>query len=233
MFNADGSEGRMCGNGIRCVAKYVHERGISRANPMRIETASGILSLSLTVEAGAVREVRVDMGKPRLQATEIPVRPQAIPSATPGSAASTADGRIIRAAFAIPEGPTLAMTCVSMGNPHAVFFVDDVAGVSLETWGPRVERHAAFPERVNVHFVQVRSRRAATMRTWERGSGVTQACGTGACAVCVAGVLEGRTDRTLIATLPGGDLRLEWDETTDHVFMTGPATEVFDGVWVE
>ncbi len=233
MFNADGSEGRMCGNGIRCVAKYVYERGISRANPLRIETASGTLSLSLTVEAGAVREVRVDMGKPRLQATEIPVRPEAIPSAATTSAASTADGRIIRLPFAIPDGPTLPMTCVSMGNPHAVFFVDDVAGVPLETWGPRVERHAAFPERVNVHFVQVRSRRAATMRTWERGSGVTQACGTGACAVCVAGALEGRTDRTLVATLPGGDLRLEWDETTDHVFMTGPATEVFDGVWVE
>jgi diaminopimelate epimerase len=214
MFNADGSEAEMCGNGVRCVAKLVHDHGISANNPLRIETGRGVLTLHLTVKGGKAEWVRVDMGEPILEAERIPTtfsgpRVVDVPSPLPG----------------------LTMTCVSMGNPHAVLYVEDAAKVPLEAWGPMLETHALFPRKINVHFVQVVSKGEAVMRTWERGSGVTLACGTGACAVCVAGVLSGRTGRELLAHLPGGNLRLGWDEATNHVFMTGPATEVFTGEW--
>jgi diaminopimelate epimerase len=216
MFNADGSESEMCGNGLRCVAKYVHDHGIARKPRLAIETGRGVLSVDLEVRNDRVSRVRVNMGEPILQGSRIPTT---LPGDPPVNAALTAGGYSFEA------------TCVSMGNPHAVIFVPDVAKVPLEAVGPILERAPAFPKRVNVHFVQVHSPTEVTMRTWERGSGITLACGTGACAVCVAGVLTGRTDRRLLAHLPGGDLELEWREDDNHVHMTGPATEVFSGEW--
>lgn len=219
MYNADGSESQMCGNGIRCVAKYAHDHGLTEANPMRVETAAGVKTIELQLdEAGKAVGATVDMGEPILDGAAIPVnirRPKVVEEP-------------IRAG-----GQSYSMTCVSMGNPHAVIYVDDVAAVPLEQVGPLLERHELFPQRVNVHFVQVHSGGEVTMRTWERGSGVTLACGTGASAVCVAGVLAGKTGRTITAHLPGGDLTLSWREDSNRVFMTGPAVEVFSGEWPE
>jgi diaminopimelate epimerase len=219
MFNADGSEAQMCGNGIRCLAKYAHDRGLSRANPMRVETAAGVKSVQFALGPdGKVASATVDMGEPILDARLIPL------------AAPLGQGAVD---VPLPVGPGYTMTCVSMGNPHAVIFVDDAGAVPLAELGPRIERHAYFPQRVNVHFVQVLSRAEVRMRTWERGSGITLACGTGASAVCVAGVLTGRTDRGILTRLPGGDLSLEWRAGDNHVYMTGPAVEVFSGDWPE
>jgi diaminopimelate epimerase len=233
MFNADGSESEMCGNGVRCVCKFAHDRGLSRAHPMRVETGAGVLTLSYTRDdGGLVDRVKVDMGAPVLEAARIPVAMD-VPD----------DERVVDhdlAAYLDPPidlapgagGPDdLRATCVSMGNPHAVLFTTNVEGVALATLGPRIEHLAAFPRRVNLHVVSADSPSELTMRTWERGSGATLACGTGAAAVCVAGVLTGRTERSVLAHLPGGDLHLHWDERTDHVEMTGPAVEVFSGVW--
>jgi diaminopimelate epimerase len=222
MFNADGSESEMCGNGVRCVAKFAYDHGLTKNNPMRVETGRGVLSLALQLgSAGKVDRVTVDMGAPILDLPAIPVDPAAI----------QLTGRITGRIASLPDLPEA--TFVSMGNPHATFFVPDVKQVPLEQIGPRVEHAAAFPRRINAHFVQVRSRSEVTMRTWERGSGITLACGTGACAVCVSGVLTGRTDRKILAHLPGGDLSLEWNEAENTVYMTGPATEVFSGEWPE
>jgi diaminopimelate epimerase len=236
MYNADGSESEMCGNGLRCVAKYVYDHGIKRADTLRIQTGRGILAVELELQAGKVDGVRVNMGEPILEAGKIPAR---IPKVNP-------DERIVdyRYGFAMMDldgdkettkeaGIEEAMTCVSMGNPHAVFFCKQVAAVPLEDVGPRLENHEMFPKRINVHFVTVHSPEEVTMRTWERGSGITLACGTGACAVCVAGALSGRSHRRIKAHLPGGDLELEWRESDGCVYMTGPATEVFSGVWPE
>jgi diaminopimelate epimerase len=216
MFNADGSESEMCGNGIRCVAKYVYDHGIARKPRLTIETGRGVLTLDVDVEAGKAARVRVDMGVPILKSAEIPTT---LPGDPPVNIPVTVSGR------------TLDVTAVSTGNPHAVVYVDDVAGFPVETVGPVLENHPSFPRRVNVHFVQVLGPCEVRMRTWERGSGITLACGTGACAVCVAGVLTGRTGRAILAHLPGGDLRLEWPTDDAPVFMTGPATEVFSGEW--
>ncbi|MHC4562441.1 MAG: diaminopimelate epimerase [Planctomycetota bacterium] len=216
MFNSDGSEGEMCGNGIRCVAKYAYDHGRARTNPMAIETAAGIKTIELSLADGEVCAASVDMGEPILAPREIPVG---------------LDGEQVVEAPVEASGQRLTMTCVSMGNPHAVIYTDDVAGVALEKIGASLEAHPLFPQRTNVHFVQVHSEGEATVRTWERGSGVTLACGTGASAVCVAGVLTGRTGRELLAHLPGGDLQLQWRESDNHVIMTGPATEVFSGEW--
>jgi diaminopimelate epimerase len=222
MFNADGSEGEMCGNGIRCVAKYAYDHGLARQNPTRIETGRGVLTLALALEAGKVERVTVDMDEPILDLPEIPVDPSSV----------TPIGRQHEYRFT-PKGSDRELTgvFVSTGNPHAVIFVDDVAAVPLEGIGPRVEHAPAFPRRINAHWVQVHSRDEITMRTWERGSGITLACGTGACAVAVACILTGRTDRTVLVHLPGGDLTIEWRESDNHLYMTGPATEVFSGEW--
>jgi diaminopimelate epimerase len=218
MFNADGSEGQMCGNGVRCVAKYAFDHGRTTANPMRIETGAGIKTIDLVLaDDGKATAAKVDMGEPILIPREIPV---------------AMDGERAINAPITALGETYEMTCVSMGNPHAVIYVDDVAAVPLATIGPALENHELFPERMNVHFVQVVSESEATMVTWERGSGPTLACGTGASAVCVAGVLTGKTGRTLLAHLPGGDLELAWQESDNHVFMTGPASDVFSGEWL-
>lgn len=222
MFNADGSESEMCGNGVRCVAKYAFDHGLSKNNPMRVETGRGVLSLALETVGGKVRTVTVDMGEPILDLPDIPVDRDRLVRA-----AREHEYRIVTAQSDEP----LDMSFVSMGNPHAVIYTSDVQGVNLEQVGPQVEHHNAFPRRINAHWVQVHSAGEVTMRTWERGSGITQACGTGACAVCVAGVLTGRTSRKLLAHLPGGDLTLEWREADNHVYMTGPATEVFSGEW--
>lgn len=216
MFNSDGSEGEMCGNGVRCVAKYVHDHGIARRPQVTIETGRGVLTLDIEVDGGLAQRVRVDMQAPILQAAAIPTT---LPGDPPIDAPLTIDGQ------------TLGVTAVSMGNPHAVVYVDDVAQFPVERIGPLLENHPTFPKRVNVHFVEVVGPNEVRMRTWERGSGITLACGTGACAVCVAGVLTGRTERKIVAHLPGGDLELEWPGDGESVFMTGPATEVFSGEW--
>lgn len=217
MFNADGSRAEMCGNGVRCVAKLAHARGWAPHNPMRVETDSGVLELELILdERDQVAAVRVDMGEPRLD-------PQSIPVALAG-------GRVVNTPMPLHD-QILNVTCVSMGNPHAIFFCEALVRVPLREWGPRIERHPLFPERINAHFVQVLGPDRVRMITWERGSGPTQACGTGACAVCVAGVLTGRTERAITAELPGGELEVEWDSTSNHVWMSGPAVEVFSGEW--
>lgn len=220
MFNADGSESEMCGNGIRCVCKYASDHGLTSAKPMRIETGAGILTLDYTIDSdGKVELVTVDMGEPIVDLPAIPVDEIQLNNRDGSTGNFTVNNESLRATF------------VSMGNPHASIFVDDVSEIDLCSIGPLIETHTAFKQRMNAHFVKVHSRDEVTMRTWERGSGITQACGSGACAVCVAGVLTNRTDREIFVHLPGGDLQLRWDEQTNHVFMTGPAIEVFTGNW--
>jgi diaminopimelate epimerase len=222
MFNADGSEGEMCGNGIRCVAKYAYEHDLARANPLRVETLRGILPIRLTLDGDRVKQATVDMEEPILNLPDVPVDASKV--------APTEHPSVYR--LALPKsGNTYDTVFVSMGNPHAVMFVDDVATIDLEHEGPEAEHLPAFPRRINAHWAQVHSRGEITMRTWERGSGITLACGTGASAVGVAGVLAGLTDRTVLVHLPGGDLTIEWRESDNHVYMTGSATEVFTGEW--
>jgi diaminopimelate epimerase len=216
MFNADGSEAEMCGNGIRCLAKYVYEHGICPKESLTIESGNRILTLGLIVRGGKVDRVRVDMGVPSLAAAEIP---------------TTLSGDPVVDVPLTVGGRTIPVTCVSMGNPHCVTYVDQLAARWVLEIGPKVEVDPHFPARVNVEFVEIISRDAVRQRTWERGSGETLACGTGASAVCVAGVLSGRTDRRLTVHLQGGDLALEWNGDDNHVYMTGPAVEVFQGDW--
>jgi diaminopimelate epimerase len=227
MFNADGSEAEMCGNGVRCVAKYVYDHGIARKPQLKIETGRGVLTLDVELKHDQVARVRVDMGEPILKAAEIPTTlpgdpPIDAPLAVPGLAGNWE-----------PKA-----TCVSVGNPHAVFYVGDAffrtdgKDLVVET-GPQLENAPQFPRRINVHYVKVHSPSEVTMRTWERGSGITLACGTGASAVCVAGVLSARTERKILAHLPGGDLELEWSAADNHVYMTGPAVQVFQGEWLD
>ena len=230
MFNADGSEAEMCGNGIRCVAKYAYEHKLCQVSDdfsvpgqqlfeasLNIETGNGVLTLGLAVDAdGKVDRVCVNMGQPTLRPAEVPVN---------------LDGDQVVDAPIIVGETELLMTCVSMGNPHAVFFCDEAASIDLPVVGPVIENHELFPNRTNVHFVQVDRPTEFTMRTWERGSGITMACGTGACACAVAAVLTGRQGRLCTAHLPGGDLELNWSESDNCVYMTGPATHVFEGAW--
>ena len=216
MFNADGSESEMCGNGVRCVAKLVYDHGIAKKTRLTIETGRGVLTLDLEIEGGKTRRVKVDMGEPILEAAKIP---------------TTLAGNPPVEAEVVIDGKAYSFTCVSMGNPHAVTFVEEFPEALIRGVGPKVETHSAFPRKTNVEFVRVDNRGEYTMRVWERGSGETLACGTGACAVLVAGVLTGRLDRKVTGHLRGGDLLLEWDEATNHVFMTGPAVEVFEGTW--
>ncbi|HJB51432.1 MAG TPA: diaminopimelate epimerase [Candidatus Anaeromassilibacillus stercoravium] len=215
MFNADGSIGKMCGNGIRCVAKYVYDRGLVKKDVLRVETRSGVKTLQLRVEDGKVASVRVNMGQPELDPEKIPVL--------------FSKDRMVDEEVYTPSGNVWRVTCVSMGNPHAVIFVDDVEGLNLPAIGPEMEKHAMFPERANIEFAQVTGSHEVQMRVWERGSGETLACGTGACACAVASVLTGKADRDVTVHLRGGDLHVFWDPDTDDVYMEGPAAFVFDG----
>jgi diaminopimelate epimerase len=238
MFNADGSEAEMCGNGVRCLAKFAYEHGLTagrdgsqnvcadllnklipEADEIReitVETGRGILALALALINNQVERVCVDMGEPILLPAQIPVNVTG------------------QQAVGIPfqaDNQNFLLTCVSMGNPHAVFYTPEVETIDLEHLGPVIEHHRLFPQRINVHFVQVISVNEVIMRTWERGSGITLACGTGAAAVCVAGILASKTERNLLAHLPGGNLQLQWNEQDNHVYLLGPAAEVFSGVW--
>jgi diaminopimelate epimerase len=216
MFNADGSEAEMCGNGLRCVAKFVHDRGIAPRSRLTIETGRGVLTVDLEIHGGKAQRVRVDMGEPILQASDIPTT---LPGDPPINVPVTIDD------------VTLKFTCVSMGNPHAVTFVDAITDKLVHGLGPKVEKHPAFPRKTNVEFIKVNRPDDATMRVWERGSGETLACGTGACASAVAGVLTGHLARRVTMHLLGGDLELHWSEADNHVYKTGPAVEVFSGDW--
>jgi diaminopimelate epimerase len=224
MFNADGSEGEMCGNGIRCVAKYAFDHGLTQSNPMQIETGRGILTLDLKTRQGKVELVTVKMGQPVFEPARIPF--------DPGHAVRGKSEHEYRIELGGGNG-AVDVVPLNMGNPHGVIFVEDVDGVPLEKVGPIVERHPAFPKRVNAHWVQVISPTELKMRTWERGSGITLACGTGASSVTAAGVITGRSERKVLIHLPGGDLNLEYREADGNVYMTGPATEVFSGEWEE
>jgi diaminopimelate epimerase len=215
MYNSEGSRGEMCGNGIRCVAKYLIEHGVAGGPQLRIETDAGVKTLDCKLESGKVTSVRVDMGTPILKASMIPTTIQA--------------DRVIDHPLGV-AGEEFLVTCVSMGNPHAVVFVRDLHKIDLVALGPKFEHASPFPRKTNAHFARVDDRRRVTVRHWERGSGATRACGSGACAVGVAGALTGRTERRITACLPGGELEVEWADN-DHVYMTGPAVEVFSGDW--
>lgn len=215
MFNSDGSESEMCGNGIRCVAKYAYDHGIVSKREITAETGAGILTLQLfTNDRDKVEKVRVNMGNPRLTRGEIPMT-------------GDAGAKVVNEPLNILH-TTFHITCASMGNPHCVIFVDDVETFQVEKYGPLIENHELFPRRTNVEFVQIISRTEVRQRTWERGAGETLACGTGASAVCTAGVLNGVTENKITNHLSGGDLELEWAED-GNVYMTGPAVEVFSG----
>ena len=218
IYNADGSEAEMCGNGIRCVAKYLYDHKLTHQTTITVETGAGIKTLDLFVEHGKVTQVTVDMGEPILAPEEIPV---------------VAEGPRVVDEPILVDGKEWRMTCVSMGNPHAVVFVDDVANLELEKYGPDFENHTRFPKRINTEFVQVHSRTEASMRVWERGSAETWACGTGTCASVMACILNGYTDNKVLVHLRGGDLVIEYNPDNNHIYMTGPATEVFQGVYGE
>lgn len=213
MFNNDGSEARMCGNASRCIARYVHDHNLSSNNPLSLETLSGIKALSLNIKDGDIVEsVTVDMGVPSMNKAEIPV--------------DVSGENVVEMTVETPYGP-VEVTAVSMGNPHGVIFVDDLASIPFDDLGPYMESHPMWPDRAE--FAQVLNDREIRMRVWERGTGETLACGTGACATAVAGVLTGRTGREVTLKLRGGDLDIKWREEDGHVLMTGPATEVFTG----
>lgn len=218
MYNADGSQGEMCGNGIRCVAKYVYDKGLTTKRQISIETLAGIKYLDLTVEDGKVSLVRVDMGEPELKAEKIPVKSET--------------EQVMDAPIDV-EGEEYHMTCVSMGNPHCVVFLENVEDLKtdfeIEKVGPKFESHERFPNRINTEFVKIIDNHTLQMRVWERGSGETLACGTGACATAVAAILNGYCKEEVTIKLLGGDLQIFWDKETNHVFMTGPAKIVFDG----
>ena len=214
MYNADGSQGAMCGNGIRCVAKYMYDYGITNKTSISVETKSGIKYLDLSLKNGKVDTVKVNMGTPILKAADIPVRSD--------------KEQVINEPVTV-DGKEWKITCVSMGNPHAITYIEDVKHLEIEKIGPKFENHEIFPDRVNTEFVHVIDRRTVEMRVWERGSGETLACGTGACAVAVASILNGLTEDEVTVKLLGGDLKIFWDRQENKVYMTGSATTVFDG----
>lgn len=214
MWNADGTRAQMCGNGIRCVAKYVYDNKMTDKEQFTIESFGKVKYMDLTVENGKATMVRVNMGEPILTAREVPVKSQ--------------NEKVIDEEILVAQQP-YKMTCVSMGNPHAVVFMDDVAQLEIEKLGPLFEHHERFPERTNTEFVKVINRELVEMRVWERGTGETLACGTGCCATVVACILNGFTDRKVTVRVLGGEIVCEWDEKTNVVYMTGPATTVFEG----
>lgn len=214
IYNADGSQAEMCGNGIRCVAKYVYDYGLTDKTEISVETLAGIKYLKLHVENGKVATVEVNMGAPILEPKEIPVAVDANP--------------VVDVPVEV-RGKTYHMTCVSMGNPHAIIFMDNVKELDIEAIGPYFENHTVFPKRTNTEFVEVLDKNTVNMRVWERGSDETLACGTGACATTVACILNNKTEDEVTVHLLGGDLKIRWDREANQVYMTGPATVVFDG----
>ncbi len=214
MYNADGSEGKMCGNGVRCIAKYVYDFGLTNKTTISLETKGGMKFLNLEVEQGKVKMVTVDMGEPITKPALIPV--------------ALEQDMIVSTPIEV-DGEEYKITCVSMGNPHAVVFVPETKTIEIEKIGPKFEHHSLFPERINTEFVQVIDRRTINMRVWERGSGETLACGTGATASVYACILNGLTDDEVVVHLLGGDLKIKYDRELNTLFMTGPATRVFDG----
>ena len=220
MFNPDGSEAEMCGNAIRCVGKYVHDHGISTKDMLRVETGAGVKIVRLIKEGGEVCGATVDMGEPILAPADIPA---VLPEGAQGD-------RFLSLPVTV-DGKDYAVTAVSMGNPHAVVFMDGIDALDLPVIGPKFENPPLFPQRTNTEFVEVVNEARVRMRVWERGTGETLACGTGACAVAVASFLNGRTGRIVEVELRGGLLRIKWDETDGHVYMTGPAATVYDGTF--
>lgn len=214
IYNADGSRAMMCGNGIRCVGKYVYERGLVKKDVLKVDTMSGIKTLYLEIDGDKVNSVTVDMGEPEFNTPQIPVIFQ--------------KEKMIDEAIDV-DGNLYRITCISMGNPHAVLFVDDVDAVEIEKIGPAFECNPIFPERANIEFVSIINPNEINMRVWERGSGETWACGTGACAAAVACAVNEKTERNVTVHLKGGDLKINWDEKTNCVFMRGAAEFVFDG----
>lgn len=214
MFNSDGSEAEMCGNASRCVGKYVYDKGLTKKTKVSLETLAGKKILNLHVVDGKVDMVTVDMGEPILRGVDIP---------------TIFDLPTVVSQPIVVSGKKILTTCVSMGNPHSVVYVEDVDSLDLEKIGPSYESHPAFPHKTNTEFVEIISRNEVKMRVWERGAGETMACGTGACAVAVASVLNGFTDRDVRVKLRGGDLQIKWDDDDNHVYMTGPATTVYEG----
>lgn len=214
MYNADGTRAEMCGNGIRCVAKYVYDKGLTDKKCITIVSAGKVKTLNLTIQDKKVVLVKVNMGAPELTAANVPV---------------ISDGEQAIDEPIVVNGREYRMTCVSMGNPHAVVYMDDVAGLDIEAIGPHFENHERFPKRTNTEFVKVLDRNTVEMRVWERGTGETLACGTGACATAVACILNGLTEEQITVKLLGGDLEIYWDRKNNYVYMTGPATYVFDG----
>ncbi|MEK0313180.1 diaminopimelate epimerase [Cohnella sp. 56] len=215
IINSDGSEAEQCGNAIRCVAKYVYDNGLIERSEITIETlGAGVQPVQLEVEDGRVRRVRVDMGEPILNGLDVP---------------TTIDANPVMAQSVTVDGREFKFTAVSMGNPHAVIYVDDAVGFDLAVWGPKLETHALFPRKINVEFATVNSGEQVDMRVWERGAGPTLACGTGACATLVSSVLNGLTGRAATISLAGGDLFIEWSEDNNRVYMTGPAEAVYTG----
>lgn len=217
IFNSDGSEPEQCGNAVRCVGKYVYDYGLTDKEEVTLETGAGLQVLQLRVEQGRVAQVTVDMGEPKLAGKIVP---------------TTIDAEQVVLHPIEVDGEEFAFTAVSMGNPHAVIFVDSLGEIDLHGTGPKIETHAYFPRKTNVEFVQLHSENEVTMHVWERGAGETLACGTGACSVAVAGVLNGKTSRHVLVHLKGGDLQIEWREADNHVYMTGPAVVVFAGEWL-
>ena len=216
MYNADGSRGKMCGNGIRCVGKYVYDNGLTDKTQISIETLGGIKQLKLFTKDGLVDRVRVDMGAPVFTPEEIPV---------------ISDHRLVRCEPVRVADRDWEMTCVGMGNPHCVVLTEDPSSLDLPLIGPQFEHLSVFPDRVNTEFIAVRDRQNIEMRVWERGSGETLACGTGACASAAACILNGWTDRTVTVHLLGGELQIEWNEEDNTIYMTGPAVTVYQGIW--
>lgn len=213
IYNSDGSEAEMCGNGIRCLAKFIADlEGVNAKTRYRIDTLAGVMTPELLADG----QVKVDMGIPRLLAAEIP------------TTLESPDRKVVELPLEV-AGQSWLVTCVSMGNPHCITFVEDVSAIALETIGPLFEHHAVFPQRTNTEFIQIIRRDYVKMRVWERGAGVTLACGTGACASVVAGVLAGKCDRLAAVELPGGILQIEWSQTDKRLYMTGPAVQVFAG----
>ena len=214
MFNSDGSEAEMCGNGIRCVGKFVYDKGLTNKTTVKIETLAGIKTLKLNTKEGKVETVKVDMGEPILKPELIPVKAQEEP---------------VKNVKIEVEGKEFELTCVSMGNPHAITIVDNVKDFEVEKYGKVIEIDETFPKKTNVEFVKIMDKEHIKMRVWERGSGETLACGTGACATAVACYLNNLTNRHVFVQLLGGTLEIEWNEKDNHVYMTGPAVTVFEG----